>query len=283
MHSFTYHRVSSLGEAEQLLLANPDAKLLAGGMSLMPMMKLRLAQASDIIDLGYLPELCGIEQVGDFLSIGAMTTHAVVAASALVKEKIPGISDLAGGIGDPHCRNRGTIGGSLAHSDPAACYPSAVLSLDGIIVTNRREIAADDFFVGAFETALGPGEIVIAVKLPIPEMAAYIKFIQPASRFSIVGVFASRNKGRARVAVTGAKLGVFRVAEIEKALENEFSPQAIDGIQVSDRDLASDIHARADYRAHLIPVLARRAVLSCLERKRRGGGNMSIHFDGFNN
>lgn len=283
MHSFSYHRVSSVDEAERLLLANPDAKLLAGGMSLMPMMKLRLAQASDIIDLGYLPQLRGIEHAGDHLAIGAMTTHAVVAASALVREKIPGISDLAGGIGDPHCRNRGTIGGSLAHSDPAACYPSGVLSLGGTIVTSRREIAADSFFLGAFETALEPGEIVVAVKLPIPEMAAYIKFIQPASRFSIVGVFASRNNGRVRVAVTGAGLGVFRVEEIEKALEGNFAPEAIDGITISDRDLMTDIHARADYRAHLITVLAKRAVLSCLERKRRGGGNMSIHFDGFNN
>jgi len=282
MHSFSYHRVSSLDEAERILLSNPDAKLLAGGMSLLPMMKLRLAQASDIIDLGYMPKLCGIERIGDHLTIGAMTTHAVVAASALVQEKIPAISDLAGGIGDPHCRNRGTIGGSISHSDPAACYPSGVLSLDGTVVTNRREIAADSFFIGAFETALEPGEIVAAVKLPIPEMAAYIKFIQPASRFSIVGVFVSRNKGRVRAAVTGAGLGVFRVEEIERALEGDFSPEAIDGIKVSDRDLTTDIHARADYRAHLITVLAKRAVASCLERKKRGGGKMSIHFDGVN-
>lgn len=283
MHSFSFHKVTSLREAEEILVANSDAKLLAGGMSLMPMMKLRLAQASDIVDLSELGELRGIRQDGGDIVIGAMTTHAVVAASALVRETVPAISDLAGGIGDPHCRNRGTIGGSLAHSDPAACYPSGVLSLDGTIVTNRREIRADYFFKGPYETALELGEIVTAVRLPIPEAAAYIKFIQPASRFSIVGVFVSQAKGRVRVAVTGAGLGVFRVEDIEKALEADFSPASIEGVRVSDRDLMTDIHARADYRAHLITVLAKRGVLACLERQRRGGGPMPIHFDGFNN
>lgn len=264
MYAFNYHRAASIDDASRSLLDRPEAKLLAGGMSLVPMMKLRLAQASDIIDLCDLDELKGVEVNGRTLKIRAMTTHANVAASKVVRDAIPAIAALAGGIGDPHCRNRGTIGGSLAHSDPAACYPTGTLSLGAVIETNRREIAADDFFRGSFETALEVGEILSSVKFPIPDCAAYVKFVQPASRFSLVGVFVSRLNGVCRVAVTGSAAKVFRVPDFEKALSKDFRPEAIDGIAVSDKDLNTDIYGDPEYRAHLIGVLTKRAVQQCV-------------------
>lgn len=267
MYGFHYHRATSLDDAAQRIAGDPDTKLLAGGMSLIPMMKLRLARASSVVDLCELKGLQGIEvdRSRGSLTIRAMTTHANVGASSVVRENIPAVARLAGGIGDPHCRNRGTIGGSLAHSDPAACYPSAVLSLNATIVTNQREIPADEFFLGVFETALEPGEIVTAVRFPIPEVATYIKFIQPASRFSLVGVFVSLRDGRCRVAVTGAGDRVFRVVDFEDALSDAFVPDAIEGISVSPDGLTSDIYGDPEYRAHLIQVLTKRAVMQCLQ------------------
>ncbi len=266
MHDFIYHRPQDLGSAANLLGAKADAKLLAGGMSLLPSLKLRLTQYADLVDLKSIATLQGIERDGDTLPIGAMTRHAVVAASNEVKQAIPGLAVLAGGIGDPLVRNRGTIGGSIANADPAADYPSAVLGLGATVVTDRREIAGDSFFTGLFETALESGEIITAVRFPVPLRSGYMKLPHPASRFALTGVFVAQTRSGVRVAVTGAGPSVFRVRAAEKALTVDFSPSALDGVTVDPDGLTSDIHASAEYRAHAIIVLAKRAVAAAQAR-----------------
>lgn len=260
MFSFQYAKARSLGEAQDLLSQNELAKPLAGGMSLLPMMKLRLADPPAVIDLAGLPDLRGIEVDSRCLRIGAMTRHFDVATSSTVAAAIPALVELARGIGDAQVRHRGTIGGSVAHSDPAADYPSAVLGLNASIVTSRRAIAADDYFKGLFETALEPGEIITRFEFPIPHAARYVKFANLASRFAIVGVFVARTGGEVRVAVTGASTHVFRCKPIEQALSREFSAAGLENVDVSPAGLTSDIHAPAEYRAHLIRVLAMQAV-----------------------
>ena len=263
MYEFYYQKAANLADVAKILAANEDAKLVAGGMTLVPTLKQRLAKPSDLIDLGSLPELKGITEEGGGLKIGAMTRHVDVNRSDVVKRVIPALSALAGMIGDPAVRNRGTIGGSISNNDPAADYPAAVVGLGGTVVTTKREIPGDDFFTGMFETALEQDEIVTAVKFPKPEAAAYQKFKNPASRYAIVGVFVAKTAGSVRVAVTGAGPCVFRVPEMEAALGHSFSPDAIKDIAIPDDGLNSDIHASAEYRAHLVNVMARRAVAAC--------------------
>ncbi len=260
MYSFNYHRPLSLKEAAQFLSAAAEGKLLSGGMTLIPTLKQRLASPSDVIDLSGIADLSGISEKGGALVIGATTTHAEVAASKVVKKQIPALAALAESIGDPQVRNRGTIGGSIANNDPAADYPAGLLGLGATVKTDRREIAADDYFRGLFETALEEGEIVTAVSFPIPKKAGYAKFPNPASRYAVVGVMVSQGPAGTRVAVTGAGPVVFRVAAMEKALGGNFSAKAIEGISVPAKGLNADIHASAEYRAHLIGVMARRAV-----------------------
>ena len=260
MYSFNYHRPLSLKEAAQFLSAASEGKLLGGGMTLIPTLKQRLASPSDLIDLSGIADLSGISEKGGALVIGATTTHAEVAASKVVMSKIPALAALAESIGDPQVRNRGTIGGSVANNDPAADYPAGVLGLGATVKTDRREIAADDYFKGLFETALEEGEIITAISFPIPKKAGYAKFPNPASRYAVVGVMASQGPAGTRVAVTGAGPGVFRVAAMEKALGGNFSASAIEGISLPAKGLNADIHASAEYRAHLIGVMARRAV-----------------------
>lgn len=261
MYDFSYAKPGSVGDAAAALAAAEDGKLVAGGQTLIPTMKQRLAMPSDLIDLGGIGDLSGITSDGSSVTIGAMTTHAAVASSADVKSAIPSLAALAEGIGDPQVRNKGTIGGSVANNDPAADYPAACLGLGATIVTNKREIAADDFFQGMFETALEEDEILTAVRFPKPEKAAYMKFPNPASRYALVGVFVAKTADGVRVAVTGAgEDGVFRSADMESALSSNFSVDALDGVSVSADGLNSDIHASAEYRAHLIKVMAKRAV-----------------------
>ena len=260
MYAFEYNRPQTLSGA-LADLGKADAKALAGGQTLLPTMKQRLASPSSLVELGGLPELKGIAREGDAVVIGAMTPHVEVCQSAVVKAALPALAALAGGIGDPQVRNRGTIGGSLANNDPAADYPAAALALGATIVTDRRRIAADDYFVGLFETALEPGELITKVSFPIPQKAAYMKFPNPASRYALVGVFVAKTAGGVRVAVTGAgEHGVFRVQAFEAALAANFAASALDGLSVPASGLSSDIHAEADYRAHLIGVMAKRAV-----------------------
>ncbi len=263
MYEFNYHRPASLDAAAGALSGAGEGKLVAGGMSLIPTLKLRLAQPSDLIDLGAIADLKGISEEGGNIVIGAMTTHAEVAGNATVKAKIPALADLAEGIGDVQVRNRGTLGGSIAHNDPAADYPGGLVGLGATVRTNKREIAADDFFTGMFETALAEDEIVTAVAFPVPDKAAYAKFANPASRYAIVGVMVARTSGGVRVAVTGAGPCVFRASAIEQALSGNFSPDALNGVSVPASDLNADIHASAEYRAHLIGVMAKRAVAGC--------------------
>lgn len=258
--SFTYQRAASLADAARSAGASADAKLLAGGQSLMGAVKLGLAAPEALIDLGGLAELRGVRVDSGHVVIGAMTTHAVVAASREVLQAIPALADLAGNIGDRQVRNVGTLGGSLANNDPAACYPAAVLGLGATIHTDRRSIGADDFFKGLYETALQDGEIITSVSFPVPQKAAWQKFKQPASRFSIVGVFVAKTPAGVRVAVTGAGAGVFRVTALESALAKDWSEAAARAVSVSDEGLNTDLHASAAYRAALIPVLAGRAV-----------------------
>jgi len=260
MHNFSYQRPASLAEAAKLL--SGEAKLLAGGMTLLPTLKQRLAQPSALVDLGSVAELKGIKAEGGGLTIGAMTTHAEVAHSAEVKRTIPALAVLAEGIGDPQVRNRGTIGGSISNADPAADYPAGLVGLGATVITNKRKIAADDFFKGLFETALGDGEIVTAVSFPKPEKAGYAKFPNPASRYAMVGVMVAKTGGGVRVAVTGAGPSVFRVPEMEKALAGNFSPDAIKSVKVASGNLNSDMHGSAEYRANLVSVMAARAVAS---------------------
>jgi carbon-monoxide dehydrogenase medium subunit len=266
MYPFDYHRPSSLADAVTLVREKPDAKLLAGGMSLLSAMKLRLTAPSDLIDLSGIRDLKGIVVAEDQVSIGSMVTHAAVAGSADIKARLPVISALAFGIGDRQVRNRGTIGGSLANNDPAACYPAGVLGLGAMVETDRRKIAADDYFIGLFETALDADEVVTRVRFPIPRRAAYVKFHQPASRFALVGVLvAELRSGEIRVAVTGAGSCVFRCREVEHELVNSFTPESAEAAVVPFAELNSDIHGDAEYRAHLIPVLAARAVAKILD------------------
>ena len=260
MYEFSYHRPASVADAAALLASHEEAKLLAGGQTYLPTLKQRLAQPSDLIDLGGIAELKGIKEEGGGITIGAMTRHADVAHSALVKRVIPALAALAELIGDPAVRNRGTMGGSISNNDPAADYPGALLALGATVRTNKREIPADAFFTGMFETALERDEIVTAIHLPKPDKAAYVKFPNPASRYSMVGVFVARTGGGVRVAVTGAGPTAFRWVDAENALAASFSPAAIDGLSVDASDLNADLHASADYRAHLMKVIAKRAV-----------------------
>jgi carbon-monoxide dehydrogenase medium subunit len=263
MYEFEYSRATSLSDAASRLGGDEDARLVAGGMTLLPTLKLRLAKPTQLIDLAGLPELKGISEEGDAVVIGAMTRHGDVHRSDVVKRAIPALAQMAGMIGDPAVRNRGTIGGSIANNDPAADYPGAVVALNATVRTNQREIAADDFFTGLFETALTPGEIVTAVRFPKVGQANYQKFRNPASRYAIVGVFVAKTPAGVRLAVTGAGPCVFRVSEMETALAGNFTPDAIKDIQIPADDLNSDIHASAEYRAHLVNVMARRAVEAC--------------------
>jgi carbon-monoxide dehydrogenase medium subunit len=263
VYPFEYVRAESVAEASDLLAQDADARVLAGGQSLLPAMRLRLASPSRLIDLSGLKELSPIALEGAQLSIGAMARHADVARSAVVKSHIPVLSGLAAGIGDAQIRNLGTLGGSLANNDPAACYPAAVLALEARISTNLRSLAAEEFFTGPCETALGPGEIITAVHFPKVIDAAYVKFRQPASRFALVGVFVARHPRCVRVAVTGAgRRGVFRALALEHALQRSFAPEVLDSIRVEAEVLMTDLHAGAAYRSHLITVLAQRAVAS---------------------
>ncbi len=260
MHAFEYTAPGSVADAAAAL-AKPESKALAGGQTLLPTMKQRLAAPAQIVDLNKIAGLSGISREGDNIVIGAMTRHADVATSDVVKAAIPALAALAGGIGDPAVRHRGTIGGSLANNDPAADYPAAALALGATIVTNKREIAADAYFKGLFETALAEGEIITAVKFPVPTKAAYQKFPNPASRYAMVGVFVAQAKSGPRVAVTGAGAnGVFRHTAMEAALAANFSEGAVASAKTDASALISDLHGDAEYRAHLVGVMAKRAV-----------------------
>lgn len=260
MYNFAYHRPDSIEAAKSVFSSGDDPKFVAGGMTLIPTMKQRLAAPSDLIDLDGIGTLKGIKSGGNKIVIGAMTTHAEVATSAEVRKAIPALAKLVEAIGDPQVRNRGTIGGSIANNDPAADYPAALVGLGATVTTDRRSIAAEDFFTALFETALEDDELITEVSFPVPTAAGYAKFANPASRYAIVGVFVARTDDGIRVAVTGAGPCVFRMPEMEKALSGTFSPDAIKDIKVPDGDLNSDIHASAPYRAHLVTVMARRAV-----------------------
>jgi carbon-monoxide dehydrogenase medium subunit len=260
MYAFDYHRPKSLNEAASLK-RGATGRLLAGGQTLIPAMKLRLAQADNLVDLGAIPELKGITQSDGAVRIGAMTTHAAVSESSVVKAALPGLAALAAGIGDPHVRNKGTIGGSVANNDPAADYPAAVLALGATVHTNKRAIGADQFFTGLFSTALGDDEIIAHIDFPVVESFAYAKFANPASRYALVGVAVARTNSGVRVAVTGAGAsGVYRLTEAETALASNFKAAALDGLKIDASNLLSDIHAEPEYRAHLIGVMLRRAV-----------------------
>ncbi len=261
MKNFNFKSASNTKEASKL--ASGRATFLAGGMSILPAMKLRLAAYTHLINIKKIKSLSGIKVSSKSIRIGAATTHAAVAASKEVGKSIPSLAILADGIGDPQVRNRGTIGGSIANNDPAADYPSACLALKATIHTNKRKIAADKFFKGMFETDLKKGELIESVEFEVPEKSAYAKFPNPASRYALVGVFVAKQKDGVRVAVTGAASSVFRSKELESVLLNNFSPSAVDKATVSDKGLNSDIHASAEYRAHIIKSMARKAVSSC--------------------
>jgi carbon-monoxide dehydrogenase medium subunit len=260
MHNFLYHRPNTLSEAREIFAGAEDPLFLAGGQTLIPTLKQRLRQPSDVIDLARIKDLRGISIAADSITIGAMTCHADVAASTDIRRLIPALGDLAGEIGDPAVRSCGTLGGALANSDPAADYPAAVLALGATIITPERSIAADDFFTGLFETALNPGELIVKVSFPIPKRAAYRKFRNPASRYAVVGVCVAETASGIRVGVTGAGACAYRQTEMEAALGASFSPEALTGIAVPQEDLNSDLHATPAYRAHLIGVMAARAV-----------------------
>jgi aerobic carbon-monoxide dehydrogenase medium subunit len=265
MYSFTFHRPETLRQAVNLLTKNEDAKLLAGGHTLLPTMKLRLAGPPQLIDLSRIEGLAGIDLAGRSITIGAMARHVDVHTSPVVQEHAPVLAKLAGMIGDPAVRHMGTIGGSVANNDPTADYPAACLALGATIITNKRRIKADDFFTGMFSTALEPAEIITKVSFPLPKKAAYQKFRNQASRYALVGVFVAKRGSENRVAVTGAGAnGVFRVTAFEEALKKRFSPKSLEGLTVPATGLNSDIHGSAEYRAHLIGVLARRAVAEAI-------------------
>jgi len=260
MHNFAYHRPETLDEARRIFAEAGDAMFLAGGQTLIPTLKQRLRQPSDIIDLARIPALQGITVQSDVVTIGAMTPHADVAASPDVRRLIPGLAALAGEVGDPQVRNLGTLGGSIANNDPAADYPAAVLGLGARIETSARTIEGDDFFTGLFETALAPGEVIVKVSFQVPRRAAYMKSRNPASRYAVVGVFVAETMSGVRVAVAGAGPCAFRHPEMEAALTASFSIDAIANITVAASDFNADLHATAAYRAHLVGVMARRAV-----------------------
>jgi len=264
MHAFEYHRPASTKEALSLGKGE-EAKYLAGGQSLVQAMKLRLSSPSDLVDLNFIKELSGIKASGNGVEIGAMTRHADVASSPEVQKAIPALAALASIIGDRQVRHMGTMGGSLANSDPAADYPAAVLALGATITTNKRKIEADDYFKGLYETALEPGELITSVAFPAPKRAAYMKFKNPASRFAIVGVFVADFGGKVRVGVTGAGPCAFRQADMEKALTAKFAPESVANIKVKPEGLNNDLHASPEYRAHLITVMAKRAVEAALK------------------
>ena len=268
MYAFEYHRPTSVRQAATLLGKAEDAKIVAGGHTLLPTMKMRLAAPANLIDLSQIADLRGIERSARSVTIGAMTTHSEVATSAEVKEAIPALAELAEMIGDPAVRHRGTVGGSVANNDPAADYPAACLALNATIVTNKRKIPADEYFKGLFETALEEDEIVTAVTFPIPQKAGYMKFRNPASRYALVGVFVAKRADGIRVAVTGAgSNGVYRWTAAEEALAKRFGAKSLEGLTHPAEGLNSDIHADATYRAHLIGVMARRAVAAATARE----------------
>ena len=264
MYTFDYQRPANAAAAAAALQG--DARYLAGGQSLVQAMKLRLSSSERLVDLGGIAELKGIRLDGGAVVVGAMSTHASVAASAEVRKTIPALAELAGGIGDPMVRNMGTIGGSIANADPAADYPAGVLGLAATIKTNQRSIAADDFFKGLYETALKPGELITAVSFPPAQRAAYVKYKQPASRFALVGVFVAQTAGGVRVAVTGAASSVFRCKPLEDALARSFTPEAAKAVKLSADGLNADLHGSAAYRAAMISVMASRAVAAALAR-----------------
>lgn len=260
MYDFTYIRPKSAEEAASVLAQDEDAKLLAGGMTLLPTMKQRLASPSQVLDLSGLDDLKYIHVESDHVEIGALTRHADVAASSELKAALPALAELASHIGDPQVRNRGTLGGSIANNDPSADYPGAVLGLGAEVITTKRTIAGDEFFTGLFETALDVDEVITAVRFPLPKRAAYVKFPNPASRYAVVGAFVAETASGIRVAITGAGPCVFRWAEAEAALSANFSADAVDGLTMADDDMNSDLHATAEYRAHLVKVMTKRAV-----------------------
>lgn len=264
MYPFSHHKPKTLKDALALLCQGEDAALLAGGMTLIPALKLRLASYSDLVDLNEIEELAGITVSGESVRIGAMTRHAEVAESQTIRARIPALAELAGSIGDAQVRNRGTIGGSCANADPAADYPAALLGLGAEVITNRRHIAADDFFLDVFETALEPDEMITAVTFPIPFRAAYHRFSSLASRFPVVGVMVAETNSGIRVAVTGAGPKAFRLSAMEAALAANFSDTSLEGIAIPADGLNDDLHGSATYRAHLIGVMAGRAVRSIL-------------------
>ena len=270
MYPFRYTRPASLEEAVERLGAAEDGQLIAGGQTLLPAMKQRLAQPSDLVDLDGIASLAGIGRTGDAIVIGAMTRHCEVASSDMVAGAVPGLAGLAGGIGDPQVRNCGTLGGAVANADPAADYPAALVALGATVRTSEREVPAESFFTGMFETALGEAEILTAVAFPIPARAAYAKFPNPASRYAIAGVFVAAGAGGVRVAVTGAGPSVFRAPEMEEALARRFAPESVAAVSISPDGLNADIHASAEYRAHLVTVMAKRAVAAALRPDRRG-------------
>ena len=261
MKSFNFKSATNTKEAAKL--ASGRATFLAGGMSLLPAMKLRLAGYSDLIDIKKIKGLSGIKVSSKSIKIGATTTHAEVASSKEVGKSIPSLAVLADGIGDPQVRNRGTIGGSIANNDPAADYPSACLALNALIHTSKRKIPADKFFKGMFETDLKKGELIESIEFEVPEKSGYSKYPNPASRYAIVGVYVAKFKKEVRAAITGAGSSVFRSKELESALSNNFSPSVIDNVNISSKGLNSDLHATAEYRSHMIKVMAKRAVSSC--------------------
>jgi aerobic carbon-monoxide dehydrogenase medium subunit len=264
MYNFDYVKPRTLAEAAKILAGDMEAKALAGGQTFIPVLKQRLNKPSVVVDLAGL-NLAFIKRVGANLEIGAMTTHAEIAASPEVKQACPALAELAMNIGDPQVRARGTIGGSLANNDPSACYPAAVLALDAMVRTDRRDIPAAEFFQGLFTTALEPGEIVTTVIFPAPERAAYVKFANPASRYAMVGVFVAKTAAGTRVAVTGAgQSGVFRHSEMEQALDRSFTPEALESVATDEDMMNADIHGSAAYRAHLVGVIARRAVKAAM-------------------
>ncbi len=261
MYNFTFHRPTTVRQAAGLLARNPEAKILAGGHSLLPVMKQRLAQPSALIDLSLVEGLDTIEQKGRSIVIGAMARHVDVAKSPIVIAAMPGLASVPGSVGDPQVRNRGTIGGSIANNDPNADYPAAVLGLGATIITNKRRIVADEFFTGMYSTALEDGEIIVKISFPVAKKAAYEKFKHPASGFALVGVFVSKRGSDIRVAVTGAgSNGVFRVKSFEEALKKRFAAKSLEGMSIPATGMNADIHASPEYRAHLVGVLARRAV-----------------------
>ncbi len=261
MYNFTFHRPTTVRQAAGLLARNPDGKILAGGHSLLPVMKQRLASPSALIDLSLVEGMSGVELKGRSVVIGAMTRHADAANSQVLKDVLPGLASVPGSVGDPQVRNRGTIGGSIANNDPNADYPAACLGFGATIITNKRRIAADDFFQGMYTTALEDGEIIVKVSFPIAKKAAYEKFKHPASGFALVGVFVSKRGSDIRVAVTGAGSdGVFRVPTFEEALKKRFAAKSIEGMTIPSTGMNADIHASPEYRAHLVSVLTKRAL-----------------------